>query len=242
MRVTELYEEDLAFIQAEAFGDVAVAAAPALVDRFRAAGVRRVVDVGSGAGVTTRAFVDAGFDVVAIDASPALLAIARATAPDATFVQTSIHEIELPPCDAIAAVGEPLTYHAPDADGDALLRRFFDRAARALPAGGLLVFDVIVVGEPPLDARGWRSEDDWAILFGAREDREARRLVRSIETFRRIDGHFRRSREQHHVQLFDEQYVLAWLRAAGFEVETSRAYGKLELLPRRVAFFARKAG
>lgn len=241
MRVAELYEEDLAFIQAEAFGDVASAAAPALVEWFRSAGVRRVVDVGCGAGVTTRAFVEAGFEVVAIDASAPLLEIARARAPGATFVEGSIHELELPACDAIAAVGEPLSYYAPHADGDALLRRFFDKAARALSAGGLLAFDVIVVGEPPLDARGWRSGDDWAVLSGTHEDRRARRLVRSIETFRRVGRDYRRSREQHHVQLFEEQSVVAWLGALGFEVEASRAYGKLELLPRRAAFFARKA-
>ncbi len=240
--MAELYEEDLAFIQAEAFGDLAYAAAPLLVERFRSAGVQRVVDAGSGAGVTTRAFIEAGFDVVAIDQSPALSAIARVAAPGATFVVGSIHEVDLPDCDAIAAVGEPLTYYAPDADGDALLRRFFQNAARALPAGGLMLFDVIVVGEPLLDARGWKSSDDWAILSETREDRGARRLVRSIETFRRIGRDYRRSREQHHVQLFDERAVVEWLQGAGFEVETSRGYGSVELLPRRVAFFARKTG
>ena len=69
-----------------------------------------------------------------------------------------------------------------------------------------------------------------------------RRLRRNIETFRRVGSDYRRSREQHPVQLFDKRAVIGWLRDAGFEVETSRAYGTVELMSRRVAFFGRKVG
>ncbi len=93
-----LYEEDLAFVQAEAFGGFAEQVAPPLIERLCALDipVRRVVDVGCGAGVTTRALVRAGFEVVAIEPSPALLERARSAAPEATFHLGSAYEVGLP--------------------------------------------------------------------------------------------------------------------------------------------------
>jgi SAM-dependent methyltransferase len=225
--VTALYAEDLAFIHASAYTSLARDAAPALVARIRSS-------------VTTRAFVDAGFDVTGVEPSPSLIAAAREAAPGARFIQASVYDVELPACDAIVALGEPLSYHAPDRDGAALVARFIAGASRALAPGGLLAFDVIVAEGPPLDARGWQSGDDWAVLAATEEDRDARRLVRHIETFRRVGESYRRAREDHHVQLFPEGDVRGWLEGAGFDVEVATAYGPAELLPRRLAFFARK--
>jgi SAM-dependent methyltransferase len=235
-----LYERDLARVQADGFGAFAAAAAPALVARLRAARapVRRVLDVGCGAGITTRALVDAGFDVIAIEPSDALLAIARTTVPEATFLHASAYDAAFPPCDAILAVGEPLSYHAPDVDADARVQRFFASAAAALPALGLLVFDLLVAEGPSLDARGFRSEADWAILWETREDRAAGRLTRTIETFVREGDTYRRAHEVHRVKLFAEGELRAWLDRAGFDVDVSAAYGDHPLAPRRLAFFA----
>jgi SAM-dependent methyltransferase len=248
------YEDDLAHIHAAAFGDLAARAAEALLPRLialealvspvvRASPARlRVIDVGCGSGVTTRALTGAGFDTLAIEPSRALLALARAAAPEAHFRQESAYEAELPPCDAILAVGEPLSYHPPGVDGGARLRSFFANAAAALSPGGLLVLDLILADDAgeSLDRSGWRSESDWAILFETREDRAARRLTRTIETFRRSGGGdaYRRAREVHHVQLFEERAIASALRAAGFSVEVARAYGDFPLLARRAAFFA----
>jgi len=242
-----LYEEDLAYIQAIAFGDLAKGAMPAVIERLRASRipVRRVVDVGCGAGISTRALVDAGFETRAIEPSPSLLAIARNTAPGARFQLGSIYDVALEPCDAILALGEPLTYHGPDVDADARLRAFCERAARALGPGGLVIFDLIEAGGAPLDARGWSSGDDWAILYETREDRTARRLTRHIETFRRPAADasgYRRSREVHDVRTFETRDVERWLDAAGFSVEIADRYGAHALAPRRRAFFAIRHG
>lgn len=239
-----LYGADLALVQAAAFGDLARSAAPEIVARLKAAPlpVRRVYDVGCGAGVTTRALTDAGFDTIAVEPSPDLLAIARAAAPAARFVNASAYDVAFETCAAVLAVGEVLTYHAPDADAEAAVRGFFDRAARALVPGGLLAFDVIEAEGPPLDARSYRSTDDWAILYETREDRPAARLTRAIETFVRDEsGLYRRAREVHHVKTFDVNAMKRWLEEAGFRVETARAYGFAPLAPRRVAFFATRA-
>jgi SAM-dependent methyltransferase len=233
------YDEDLAYIQAAGFDGLAKAAIAALVPRLRACGTKRVIDVGCGAGVTTRALVDEGFAPLAIEPSGALLDIARKTAPRAEFRHASVYEVSLEPCDAILAIGEPLSYHPDEADAEARLRGFFREAERALRPEGLLVFDVITTGEPPLDSRSWQSGEDWAVLSESKEAPERRRLTRTIETFRKVPGGtYRRGREVHAVRIFEENVLCAWLDAAGFDVATSTSYGSHPLAPRRRAFFA----
>ncbi|HZY72903.1 MAG TPA: class I SAM-dependent methyltransferase [Edaphobacter sp.] len=234
-----LYQRDLAYIHAAAYGGLARGAAPEIVRLLKSAAiaVRRVVDVGCGAGPLTAQLVADGFEVTGVDPSAELLAIARTVAPGARFVNSSIYETDLPACEAIVAVGEPLTYHAEGTDADRLVRSFFQRASAALPRGGMLIFDVIETGELSLSGRSWGSADDWAVLVETREDPDARALVRTIETFRRVDGMYRRGRELHRVRLFDTGEILSQLAACGFATETAQAYGALRLAPRRRAFF-----
>ena len=233
-----LYQEDLAYIQACGFGDFAHGSAEEIV-RVLGSGmipVRRVVDVGCGAGPLTAVLVIAGFQVTGIDVSEELLRLARAACPAAQFIQASIFDQEIPPCDAIVAIGEPLTYHEDD-DGDSRVREFFRRAADVLPQGGMLIFDLIELGQPSLSARSWKSGNDWAVLVETKEDQSTRTLVREIETFRKVREDYRRGREAHRVRLFDAAEVCGWLEEAGFRVSTAASYGAFWLPPRRRAFF-----
>jgi SAM-dependent methyltransferase len=235
--VNRIYEEDLAYIQAKEFGGLAEGAASEIIRRLRRAAVpvKRVVDAGCGAGPLSKALVEAGFDVTGIDASPALLEFAREAAPKARFVCGSIYDVELPACEAIVAVGEPLTYHDPGVDGLGRLRTFFERAAAVLPSGGLLIFDLIERGEVSLSNRGFRSGEDWAILYETQEQRDS--LIRFIETFRCVGECYRRGYETHGVQVFNAIEVREELHRC-FRVDMTGSYGAQELGPRRVAFFA----
>ena len=234
-----LYDEDLAFIQASGFGELAAAATAALIPTLTARGARRVVDVGCGAGVSTKALVDAGFDTLAIEPSAALLDIARKAAPSARFQHASAYDVTLGSCDAILALGEALTYHSRSEDGEARLQDFIRKASRALGTNGLLAFDLIETGGQPLDARAWLAGPDWAVLSSTHEDAEASRLTREIETFRDVGGGtYRRHNEVHHVQLFNRAVVISWLEQAGFEVEVATTYGVFALPRRRLAFYA----
>lgn len=242
--MTLLYQRDLAYVHAAGFGGLAAGAAPAIVDRLRGSRrpVHRVLDIGCGAGPLTRVLVDAGFEVIGIDASAELLAFARNAVPEARFVEASLYEFELPRCDAIIALGEPLTYHENIEAADAKVHDFFCRAAKALPAGGMLIFDVIETGEPTLTSRSWFSGDDWSVLVDTREDAPARTLVRAIETFRREGELYRRGHEMHRVRLFDSQTLRTQLERCGFVVETAQSYGSFPLAQRRRAFFCTRAG
>jgi SAM-dependent methyltransferase len=233
------YDEDLAFIHASGFGEVAAGAIAAVIPQLKARGARRVVDVGCGAGVSTKALVDAHFETLAIEPSAALLALARSAAPSAQFRQASAYDVAFDSCDAILAIGEVLSYHAPTDDAETRLRTFFDSASRALPKRGLMVFDLIETGGPTLSARGWKAGSAWAVLSASEEHAEREQLTRTIETFRDVgDGTYRRRSEVHHVRLFDRAAVSSWLEQAGFAVEMTTAYGSLELPRRRVAFYA----
>jgi SAM-dependent methyltransferase len=186
----------------------------------------------------TKAFVDVGFEVTGVDTSAELLQLARANVPKAHFVHASIYDTEIRDYDAVVAVGEPLTYHSEEADADNLVRTFFERVADALPRGGLLIFDVIGLGEPSLAGRTWSSGDDWAVLVETKENQTARTLVRNIKVFRRIGDAYRRNHEVHRVHLFDVSVLRNQLSFYGFATQTSQSYGAQPLPPRRHVFFA----
>jgi SAM-dependent methyltransferase len=234
-----LYQRDLAYVQAGAFGTLAQGAANEIIRRLQGsnAQLRRVMDIGCGAGVLTKALTDAGFEVTGVDISSELLQFAQTKVPKAQFVNASAYDVQITGYDAVVAVGEPLTYHAENSKADNLLNCFFQRVADALPAGGMLIFDVIGIGEPSLAGRTWRSGDDWAVLVETTENQSDRTLVRDIEVFRRADDLYR-SREVHTVRLFEVTKLCEQLASFGFTTETARSYGAQELPPRRHAFFA----
>jgi SAM-dependent methyltransferase len=242
--VPAIYEEDLAHIHIAGFSAMAQAVGPQIIALLRERGIHSgtIGDIGCGAGITTRCFLDAGYNVWALEQSAALLEAARARAPEATFLPLgSVYETKLPAADAIVAIGEPLNYHSPGSDADELVRSFFKQAAASLRPGGVLAFDVIVCGDVSLDARSWSSGEDWAVLVETREQPDGW-LCRNIETFVLRDGAYRRGHETHHVRVFDREKVTATLREEGFDVQTSEFWGDYRLAPRRCAFLCRRSG
>lgn len=235
-----MYHEDLAYIHAAGFNSFALGAATEIVRRLRSGPieVRHVVDAGCGSGPLSARLVEAGFRVTGIDISAEQIEMAKRAAPDAEFLVASIHDADLPRCEAVLVVGEALTYHDETLNAEARLARFLRRAAQALPAGGQLIFDLVVLGEPDLTGRSWRSGDDWAVLVETVDDRNCRTLTRSVETFRRVDTLYRRGFEVHRVHLFESTEVVTMIQDAGFTVETAEAYGDAPAFTRRMVFFA----
>jgi len=239
-----IYGHDLAYIQAVAFGEIAQGAAAEIVRRLQRSTtrIRRVMDVGCGAGQLSKALTDAGFDVTGVDTSAELLQFACMNAPKAHFIHASAYDVELQTYDAVVALGEPLTYHDDTTQAEHLVSRFFQRVAGTLPVGGLLIFDVIGLGESSLVGRTWKSGEDWAVLVETTEDQNQKTLLRNIEIFRRVDGLYRRGREVHRVRLFDVTRLCDELVSYGFRIETAQSYGTQPLPPRRHAIFATRIG
>ena len=181
-----------------------------------------VIDAGCGSGILARELTRAGFDVLGIDASPAMIEIARQTAPAARFVAGTIDGAQLPPCAAITAIGEVLNYATLEA-----VAAFFRHAAEALAPRGLLLFDIAEAGAYPAHDERRLGGEDWSVIVIKESD--GRHLTRRILTFRQIDGVTRRDEEIHHLALYVREEITSLLRQCGFAVTVRRSYGSTRL-------------
>ena len=201
-----------------------------------------MLELGCGSGLLTRHLVDAGHRVVATDASPAMLELARETAPGAEEIrQLVLPEDPLPECDAVVSVGHVLSY-LPD---DAAIERALVAAADALRPGGAFALDLcdLLYGqlrrEEPNHAR---VGDSWAIVTRFSLPRESL-FVREIAAFlREDDGTWRRDDERHENVLVETAAVPALLAEHGVEARVCESFGDEELPAGLAAIVGRKAG
>jgi SAM-dependent methyltransferase len=241
---SRFYGPDLTHVHHHGFGDFAREAAPGLLQLLRDEGVGegRVVDLGCGTGIWAASLVAAGFRVLGIDRSLPMIATARREAPGATFLAGSFLTTELPPCDAVTAIGEVLCYRTRSENAETAPAAVLRRMGEALRPGGVLLFDVVVPAEDPSTApRRARSEaNGWRVIAHVEEDRERGLLLRRIVTHRRVSGRWRRSEELHQQRLLPAAVWSGALRQAGFRVRTLRGFGSRAFAPGRVGFLARR--
>lgn len=230
------YRRDLAWIHHTGFSGFAEAASAAIIDWLRDAGADGlVIDIGCGTGIAARAFSRAGFDVLGIDASPDMIALARTTAPAARFEVAPFDRAVLPPCSAIVAMGEVLNYGTFDG-----VRTFIRNASAALQPGGLLVFDIAERGAYPAHDEVRVGGDHWSVI--AIKTSNGARLTRRVLTFRQLDGTTRRDEEVHELELYAREELLAILREHGFRVGVRRSYGKYRLPKGHAVYVAKRNG
>jgi SAM-dependent methyltransferase len=238
------YEDDLAYIHHAGFTRLAEQAAVRIVELLRERGIRSglVVELGCGSGVTARALTEAGYDVLGIDSSPAMVRLAGRIAPRASFEVGSFVDESLPPCAAATSVGEVLGYLFDEANDARALDRLFRRVRDALAPGGVFVFDLAGPGRvPPGEVeRGHAADEDWAVLFEAEEDPRRRLLTRRMTTFRRVGKHYRRGQEVHRVRLIPAAEAAARLRRAGFSARILRGYAGERFAPGHAVLVGRK--
>ena len=242
--MTDAYRDDLAYIHDAGFGGLARAAGPVLVEALRRRGFAGglVVDLGCGSGIVSRAVAEAGYDVLGIDISPAMIALAREHVPGGTFRVASVISAEIPRCLAVAAVGEVFNYRFDPANNASTRSKLLRRIASALAPGGLLLFDVAGPGRVPGQGprRIFAEGPDWAVLATLEEDTHRRILTRSITSFRQVGDLYRRDREVHRQRLIPPGDLASQLRKIGFRVRILRHYGALPLPPGLTGFLARK--
>lgn len=227
------YRRDLALVHHLGFAHHAARCAPGLLELLRPVRERGglVVEVGCGSGLLARHLLDAGHRVVATDASPAMLELARAHVPGAeAILRVTLPDDPVPEADAIVSVGHALNY-LPDEEA---IERALAAIARALRPGGILAIDLCDLdyaeadpARPPFS----RVADEWAIVTRFSLPAPAR-FVRDMTIFTRNgDGSWRRDDERHVNVLFDVSRVPALLAASGVEARVGHAFGD-ETLPR----------
>jgi SAM-dependent methyltransferase len=243
MPIESGYRADLAYIHDVGHGAIARDAAARLIKELAGLGrTGTVVDVGCGSGILAQAMTEAGFGVIGVDVSEAMLALARTRAPNAEFRIGSFVATALPEGVAVTAVGEVLCYAFDSANGDRERAAWFRRAHDTLCPGGVLLFDIAGPERVPLRGshRTFATESDWVVLTEASVEETSGMLVRNITSFRRIGTLYRRDDEVHRLSLIDPATMLEMLRAVGFEAEIIPAYGSVSLPRGVVAFLCRK--
>jgi SAM-dependent methyltransferase len=243
--MTGLYRSDLASVHHLGFGFHADECAPgilALLEPVLRAG-GNVLELGCGSGALTRHLVAAGHRVVATDASPAMLELARSEVPGADEVRLLVlPDDPLPAADAVVSVGHVLSY----LPGETAIDRALTAVADALRPGGVVALDLCDLrwGEARRAAPPYaRVEDEWAIV--TRFDLPSPdRFVRHITTFVRAGAGpgWRRDDERHSNVLLDTSEMPARLARLGVEATVAPAFGDEELPEGLVAVVGRRVG
>jgi SAM-dependent methyltransferase len=238
------YDADLAYIHDTGFTRFVTKAAPGLLRLLRRFGVNKglVVDVGCGSGIWAGELASHGYEALGVDLSPAMIRLARRHVPGAKFRVASFLDAELPPCDAVTAIGEVVNYAFDPHSGMRALSMFFDRVHASLRPGGIFVFDIVEPGQVLAgDIQKRYSEGpDWAILLEVREEAKRKVLERRIISFRRVGRLYRRSEEIHRLNLYTRKQLLAELNRVGFQAQVLSGYGRFRFTRAHAGFLARK--
>jgi SAM-dependent methyltransferase len=227
MPVSRGYGDDLAYIHDAGHSDYALKAAPGLLALLKKHRRGLVVDLGCGSGRWARELNRAGYDVLGIDQSRAMIRMARRIAPESKFKVGSLFDVDLPTCVAITSIGECLNYCFDGGSSRAALVRLFRRAYRALEPNGVLIFDVAGPERAPKDGprAHWSQGRDWTVI--SRTTRQGRdRIRRRITAFREIGKLYRRSEEVHDLRFYAAGDLAKDLTACGLRPHLQRGYGR----------------
>jgi len=239
------YQSDLAWIHHTGYWQHVERVGPGIVRLLRDGGMSsgaRVLDVGCGSGLLARKLVDAGFAVRGIDASPAMIELARDHARGADFdvarlpTRLSAGTVgALPESDAVVSTGHVLNYLDTRADIAAALGEL----ARSVRPAGVLAIDLMT--DRYREKRGAEAvhakvEDDWVIVTRFSQP-EPCRFDRTITVFRRVGDNWRRSDEIHRNMTFDVDEALGILRDNGIDAQRRAAFGD-ESLPEGLVVLA----
>jgi SAM-dependent methyltransferase len=231
MAADPYFHHDLALVHERGYGfhgERVAAGVLALLEPVRGG---LVLEIGCGTGALTRHLLAAGHRVLATDASPAMLAVARENlGPSADLAVLALPDDPLPAADAIVSVGHPISYLASAAEVD----RALSAMAGALRPGGVLAIDICDLewGTARIDATSLgRVGEDWAIITEFSMPAPDK-FVRDITTFV-PDGHgaWRRDTEHHENVLVDTSRIPDLLRPLGVTATIGTSFGTETLPP-----------
>ena len=208
--------------------------------------VRTVLDLACGTGSITALLMERGYEMIAADASPDMLAAARektegkpGIAP--VYLCQSMPELDLyGTVDAAVCCLDSLNYLTSPKE----VQRTFQRLRLFIAPGGLLAFDVLTPsGLRELDGQVFLDErEDVYCVWRADFEKRSRICTYGMDIFtRRADGAWDRGVEEHRERAYEVEELRAWLMEAGFT--HVRTYGDCRMSApregaRRICFTA----
>jgi SAM-dependent methyltransferase len=225
------YRADLARVHHLGFGFHADACAGGVLALLASVRERDglVVELGCGSGHLTRHLLNGGHRVIATDASPAMLELARRHAPNVEDLRLLVlPDDPIPMADAIVSVGHVLSY----LHDESAIRRALRAICGALRPGGVLALDICDLhwGEARRNAPPFVSVNDEWVLATRFSVPAPDRFVREMTTFiRGADGAWRRDDERHDNVLVDTSHVPELLREYGVDATLGASFGGEDL-------------
>ncbi len=239
------YQPDLAWVHHNGYSHHVERTCAGIVQLLRGGGLcagARVLDVGCGSGLLARELLTAGFAVHGVDASPAMIELARNYARGADFdvmhlptgLATGV-DGALPGADAVVSTGHVLNYLDTCTD----IAQALGELARAVRPTGVLAIDLMTERyreQLDIDEVHAKVGDDWAIVTRYARP-EPGRFDRMITVFRRVGDSWRRSDEYHRNLTFKVDDALNILRDNGIDAHYRPAFGD-EKLPKGLVVLA----
>lgn len=176
----------------------------------------RILDLACGTGQVTAALEEAGYDMVGIDGSRAMLAYARNNAPGVEFLRADARSFELDePVDAVICLFESLNHIMTEEE----LGDVFANVAQALVDDGVFLLDVNMA---PAYGAGWLGTDgiiepDHVLFTDNQADPADQTATSEVTLFRHAHGAWRRQGMRLDHRWFDEEAILDKLAEAGFD-------------------------
>lgn len=183
---------------------------------------RTMLDLACGTGTIALAFAQQGWRVYGVDASPAMLAQARAKAAEAgaslLLSQQDMRSFVLPePVDLVTCLFDSLNYLVAVED----LQMTFARVAAHLRPGGLFICDMNTIWalrEIWDHNTYFQDGDDLSIVMQSEYSDEAHIVAVKVVAFVRRDGLYERIEETHVERGYPERSVSAAMERAGLTV------------------------
>jgi SAM-dependent methyltransferase len=186
------YHSDLAWVHHTGHAHHVEKVGTGIVRLLRDAGLgsgARILDAGWGSGLLARTLRTEGFAVLGVDASAAMIELARRYEPGAQFEVVRLPTRKppgmdgaVPTCDAVVSTGHVLNYLDTRTD----VAQALGELARAVQPGGLLAIGLMTeryCDRLDLGQVHAKVQDDWAITRFSRP--EPHRFDRAITVFRR---------------------------------------------------------
>lgn len=236
------FQNDMAEIMHRAYGQHGDQCAPSILQHLSVISKESstILELGCGSGHLTHHLIQAGYSVIASDASSAMLDLFQRHVTGAKLVQQiTLPQDSLPQVDAIVAVGHVLNYLSDEES----IELAWENIAKALKPGGLLVLDMQDLSWNQAFQHGSnraRVDDDWVIISEFSLPCATRFVRKNISFLKMEDTHWRRHEEVHTTVLIDTKKLPEHLSQYGLDVTIQSSLGDYKLQQGLVAVIGRK--